>query len=316
MEHYSTSVFLRIIFEFASTRCCCHFITISCTVCSLTSCVTVVLDHNFSDQQVPHRPEYRDFEKSKRVGKMLRFKMITFDANQTLIKVRRTVGYHYVKFAQRFSVEGANRDSLDENFGVAFAKQRKTHPNFGKHSGMSTKKWWGDVLGETFQLAGSPVREDILQQMNEEFYEYAKTAQLWEVFPEVKEMLTFLNRNGVCLGVLSDNDERLIEVLRNLNIASHFAFILPSVHADAEKPDSSLFKLAMDRLRLSPTECAHIGNSYERDFEGAKSVGMHSFLIDRDETFKKKYPNLGNENFIADLTDLEKMIFERHIVES
>lgn len=174
---------------------------------------------------------------------------------------------------------------------------------------MSAKQWWGEVLGDTFRLAGNPIQDDLLQTMNDEFYEYAKTEQMWEVFPEVKEMLTFLNRNGVCLGVLSDNDERLVELLRNLNLANHFAFMIPSVHADAEKPNSSLFKLALDRLRLSPTECAHIGNSYERDFH-ARSVGMNGYLIDRDGTLKQKYSHIGKDSFIADITDLEKLIFK------
>lgn len=165
-------------------------------------------------------------------------------------------------------------------------------------------------MKETFRLAGHPIAQETFSEMNDKFYEYAASQQMWEVYPEVKEMLTFLNRNGVCLGVLSDNDERLVGILRNLDIANHFAFILPSIYAEAEKPDSSLFKLALDRLQVPPEECAHIGDSFERDFEGARTVGIYPLLIDRNGTLRKRYPDVREDHFMNDITGLEKILFK------
>ena len=56
-----------------------------------------------------------------------------------------------------------------------------------------------------------------------------------------------------------------------------------------EKPDARVFMTTMNRGtpflpsedNIEPAEVLHIGNHFQKDFEGARQVGMHAVLLDR-----------------------------------
>lgn len=240
---------------------------------------------------------------------MLRYRLLTFDVNNTLIKVRNTAGDHYRKVAKQFGLEAKVSD-LNRGFRVAYKDQVKTHPNFGASTGQTSEQWWGEVVHRTFHTAGCNCDGGLLDKIAAKLYRDFGTSQTWETFPEVKEMLTFLNRNGVALGVLSNNDERLISVLRSIDLASHFAVILASAMVRCEKPSSDFFHLALERLQIDPSMCAHIGDNVDLDYYAAKSVGMDAYLVDRDGVLSEKYPAINTEHILSDISDLEGLIFQ------
>ncbi|XP_071496173.1 haloacid dehalogenase-like hydrolase domain-containing protein 3 [Diadema antillarum] len=240
---------------------------------------------------------------------MLRYRLLTFDVNNTLIQVRNTAGDHYRRVAKMFGVEAKVPD-LNRGFRVAYKEQVAVHPNFGATTGLTPEQWWTDVISRTFLTAGYALREGILAKISSKLYQDFSTSQTWETFPEVKEMLTFLNRNGVALGVLSNNDERLMSVLQSLDLAPHFAFILSSSEMKCEKPDAAFFRLALDRLAIDPALCAHIGDNVELDYFGAKAVGMDAYLVDRKGSTEENWPDISKDHILSDISDLETKIFK------
>jgi FMN phosphatase YigB (HAD superfamily) len=56
-----------------------------------------------------------------------------------------------------------------------------------------------------------------------------------------------------------------------------------------EKPDARVFMAAMNKGEpflatnesIDPSSVLHIGNDFQKDFEGARRVGMHGVLLDR-----------------------------------
>jgi FMN phosphatase YigB (HAD superfamily) len=48
------------------------------------------------------------------------------------------------------------------------------------------------------------------------------------------------------------------------------------------KPHPSIFVAALRALDVSPDEAAMVGDSYEDDIEGARSLGMRAILLDRE----------------------------------
>jgi putative hydrolase of the HAD superfamily len=69
--------------------------------------------------------------------------------------------------------------------------------------------------------------------------------------------------------------------LAELGLAEFSAFILPSAEAGVEKPDGRIFELALQRLGLGPQEVVHIGDKYEADVIGMRTVGITPILLDR-----------------------------------
>ena len=176
-------------------------------------------------------------------------------------------------------------------------------------SGMSSSAWWSEVIRRTFITCGYTDSETV-SKIASELYDDFKKPMTWYVFPEVKSTLTTLNRKGACLGVISNCDERLMDVLQSMNLASHFAFILLSVFTGHQKPRAEMFQMAIERLKVRPEECLHVGDSVQQDYEGARAVGMAAVVLDRDGSVAESYPHIPSDHFINDLTKLESLLLK------
>lgn len=240
---------------------------------------------------------------------MLRYRLLTFDVKNTLIRVRNSVGDQYRKVAKQFGVNIKVTSAVNQEFRIAYKDQLCRHPNFGVTKSQTTEQWWGEVVHRTFHAAGCDCDKETLDKVSSKLFNDFKTSQTWETYAEVKEMLIFLNRNGIALGVLSNNDERLMSVMKAVDIAEHFAFILPSALAKCEKPDAEFFNMALERLNIEPGLCAHIGDNVKLDYHAARAIGMDAYLIDRKGTLIEKHPEVNPAHVLSDISDLEPLIF-------
>lgn len=57
-------------------------------------------------------------------------------------------------------------------------------------------------------------------------------------------------------------------------------FMVTSEEAGVEKPHESIFKLALDKLKLKSHEVIMVGDNQEKDILGAEKLGIRSYLID------------------------------------
>ena len=87
------------------------------------------------------------------------------------------------------------------------------------------------------------------------------------------------------LGVVSNWDSRLEEILANLGIGDLFDFVLASTVVGSAKPDSLIFEEALRLSGVDPEEALHIGDEPATDIAGARAVGIDALLIDRKNRF-------------------------------
>jgi putative hydrolase of the HAD superfamily len=119
---------------------------------------------------------------------------------------------------------------------------------------------------------------DLLNAVNFAFLDVKK----WlSVFPETHFVLSELKRKGYELGIISNNTDEIIDRMRSLDLAEYFGTITYSQEAGSEKPDPAIFKLALSRTGKLPSECLHIGDSFEHDVVGAVNSGIQPILLDR-----------------------------------
>ena len=109
----------------------------------------------------------------------------------------------------------------------------------------------------------------------------------WKVHEDVIESKIFqkLKERKVVLGVISNWDSRLTSTLKNLKLADHFNFILSSAEVGSAKPDKKIFREALRLSGVKPHEACHIGDEVKTDFYGARNLGIHSILLDRQNKF-------------------------------
>ena len=107
-------------------------------------------------------------------------------------------------------------------------------------------------------------------------------------YPHVIEILGFLKENGIRIGMVTDAPrDKAMHRLENMGIKDFFEVIVTYTESKVKKPDELPFRLAIDRLDIKPSETLFVGDSIEKDIEGARKLGMDTLLIRKPSDLKK-----------------------------
>jgi putative hydrolase of the HAD superfamily len=93
--------------------------------------------------------------------------------------------------------------------------------------------------------------------------------------------LDALASSGTRLGIISNWDERLRILLKDLRLEKYFEAIVISCDVGFAKPSPVIFEHAAEKLGVSPAAILHVGDSTEMDVAGAKSAGFQAARIRR-----------------------------------
>ena len=211
------------------------------------------------------------------------FKAVFFDVGGTLISVYPSVGGVYAKHARDFGFSGTV-DELNKGFRLQWKKMGGIESLGDKSGKQEEKKFWKNLVYEVFQPLGGLDRFD---EYFELIFEVFSDSSNWKIHDDVIESKIFqkLKEKKVILGVISNWDSRLISTLENLNLADNFQFILPSAVVGSAKPDKKIFEEALRLSGVKPHEACHIGDEVKTDIEGARNIGIHAILLDRENRF-------------------------------
>ena len=93
----------------------------------------------------------------------------------------------------------------------------------------------------------------------------------------IQKFLGYLYQNKIRTGVISNISYagKVLEKRINEVIPNHkFEFILATSEYMYQKPNQRIFKLALEKAELEPSEVWYIGDNYECDIVGARDVGI------------------------------------------
>ncbi len=100
---------------------------------------------------------------------------------------------------------------------------------------------------------------------------------LWRrPLPGMFELVKKLKANGVPVGIVSNSEGRLIELVRELDHVDDFIVVADSGALGFEKPDRRIFDHAAAALGVDVASIVHIGDAWEADVEGAVRVGARA----------------------------------------
>lgn len=103
----------------------------------------------------------------------------------------------------------------------------------------------------------------------------------WSMFPDVEACLKGLKRRGFTLGIISNWDATLEDLIRGMGMLPYFDEVIASAAVGCRKPSPAVFQIAMERVGARPEECVHVGDLPEADGDGAAAAGIRPVLIDR-----------------------------------
>ena len=202
----------------------------------------------------------------------MQIKAVTFDIGGTLIEPWPSVGHIYAEVAARHGLKNSSAETLNARFRTAW----KARPRFA-HS----RAAWAELVEEVFL---GVIPDSPSQTFFPALYERFAEASAWRMFEDVVPALDALTLRGIKLGVISNWDERLRELLRGLELDRYFEMYAISCEVGFPKPSPIIFDHAARKLGLPPNAILHIGDSPDPDVTGARAAGFCAMRIDRTET--------------------------------
>ncbi len=103
----------------------------------------------------------------------------------------------------------------------------------------------------------------------------------WRRFPETLPVLRRLRRDGVRVGIVSNFTPALVPICDALGLLPLVDCAIASTQVGSQKPDVSIFRLALRRLGVDPAATLHVGDSYVADVLGARAAGITPVLVVR-----------------------------------
>jgi putative hydrolase of the HAD superfamily len=209
-------------------------------------------------------------------------KAIFFDAAGTLFYLTKTVGDHYALVGGEIGLK-LDAKQLDRAFHTGW-KQMPRRPAIDGPRENDDKGWWRELVDHVFDEVAPSLRELDRDNFFEIAYEHFAEAGVWELYPEVPEVLEQL-RPHFELAVISNFDGRLRLILQHLGISKYFTHVFISSELGADKPDPEIFRRALKVMHLDAKEVLHVGDDPERDWKAAKAAGLSVLKLGRGKNF-------------------------------
>ena len=210
---------------------------------------------------------------------MRNYDAVFFDAANTLLYPYPSVGAVYAEVAARYGVT-TTADAVQAAFGGAWAEaQAVTDPvryGVGEPDG---RRFWHALVHATFAQIALP---DDFEGFFDELYWLFSKPTVWRLYPECLTVLQTLRRQGYVVGVISNWDIRLLDLLHGLGLMDCVQHVSISAVVGWEKPHGNIFAHALDAVGASPARAVHVGDSLHADVQGARQAGMQPLWLRRD----------------------------------
>ena len=196
-------------------------------------------------------------------------KAVLFDAAGTLFDTRGTVGELYGEVAL-----GYGSDARAEAIQDSFLRHWRVS------GGPRDKDSWKCMVRSIFDEVG-PVSG--FDEFFEELYELFRTGGAWRCFSETSQVLGTLRAGGYRLGIVSNFDARLGDVLEALQLETLVDSVTIPASCGYAKPDRRIFDAATRSLEVRPGEALFVGDHLIEDVAAASQAGLSAILLRRQD---------------------------------
>jgi len=101
----------------------------------------------------------------------------------------------------------------------------------------------------------------------------------FELYDDVPDALAALREAGLRIGLVSNSSRDVHDFARHHRLDVDAG--ISSFHHGRTKPHASIFRAVLDLLDAEPAESAMVGDTIADDIDGARALGMHAILLDR-----------------------------------
>lgn len=214
-----------------------------------------------------------------------RARAVTFDAGQTLVELDTAM------LSRRLAERGVHVDATALEAAQAPAWRR--YEQVVKDGGHEAP--W-QLFMRTL-LAGAGVAADRATALAAWLWGEQPTKNLWRrPIPGMFELAAELTARGVPVGILSNSEGKLAELVDEIGWSAPFRVIVDSGRLGVAKPARAIFEHAARALGVTTAEVVHVGDSRTADIDGARAAGMRAIWFG---AAARERPEDGDEVAIA-----------------
>jgi putative hydrolase of the HAD superfamily len=137
-----------------------------------------------------------------------------------------------------------------------------------------------DVVYRVF-LTEAGIDQGEHERLVKALYERFRNLASYRLYPDVLPTLERLREGGLTLGLISNFEDWLEQLLETLEVSHFFEVTVISGIEGVEKPDTRIFDIALERAGVDAAHSAYVGDNPIFDAEPSRRAGMLSVVIDR-----------------------------------
>lgn len=165
----------------------------------------------------------------------------------------------------------------------------------------ASKRFWTKLYLDQFEFLGITDEGAALV-----LYDTFSNPANYHLFEDTVPTLDALQAQGVRIGVISNFEGWLRDMLVHFDLLDRFDVVAISGELELEKPDPRIFEWAMREMGTTPDASLHIGDSPNFDAQPAHDLGMTGVLLDRHGRWadlEPPYPVVETLGALPDLID-------------
>ena len=230
----------------------------------------------------------------------VRYRAVFFDAGETILHPAPSFPELFSKVLAGF---GHAIDEATIRDGLYAIPQRFVEAAERKElwttSPEKSYAFWTSVYRHFLVRVGLPTEDGLQDALYQAFTEIRN----YELFDDVRPVLGRLREAGLQLGLVSNFESWLIELLDHLEVREAFEVCVVSGVEGVEKPETAIFELALQRAGVPPQEAVYVGDVPAFDVDPPEALGMFAVLVDR----RGRYPSFEGPR-VTDLGDLPALL--------
>jgi putative hydrolase of the HAD superfamily len=208
----------------------------------------------------------------------MRFRAVLFDVGETLVHPAPSFPE---LFARIVGEAGHTREPDDVVAASATVMRRFSEASRDGDrwtlSPEASRAFWLGVYERMLGALGLPSTDALRETLYVGFTDLGNYA----LFDDVLETLDALEAAGATLGIVSNFEAWLEDLLGSLSVRDRFPVRVISGVEGVEKPDPDIYRLALERAGVPAGDVAFVGDNPEFDVAPPAAMGMFPVLVDR-----------------------------------
>lgn len=207
---------------------------------------------------------------------------VFFDAGETLV-------YPHPSFAELFAevlreeghvIDPARVQEVVHTSSLAFNDLMRSEEALNWSTSPERSRALWDLVYRMF-LAEAEIPETEHEGLVQALYDRFRSLASYRLHPDAIPALERLRKMDLKLGLISNFEDWLEQLLEELEVHHFFDVTVISGIEGVEKPDKRIFEIALERAGVDAASSVYVGDNPLFDAQAAQDAGMIPVLIDR-----------------------------------